>query len=117
MLKTILDSAEPGMVDTAAGASITLQFGINTMAVTVAIFAVIMASRLIHKLGGRINQAIRYFILGILCNAVAISWSLFFGHLYVLGGALFDVHQNFMSLGMVFFIISTLKFSRLIQNV
>lgn len=116
MQETIFDNAEPGMMDTATGASSALQNGINTVAIIIALFAVIMAVRLIHKLGGRINQAIRYFILGIVCNAAAIGWSLFFGHVYLFGGVFFDVHQNFMSLGMIFFIISTLKFYRLIYN-
>ena len=117
MPTTIFEDAEPSMMDTAVGASNSLQLGIDTLAIIIGIFALIIAVRLINKLGGRINQALRYFIAGIICNAAAIVWSLFFGHVYVIGGAYFDVHQNFMTFGMIFFILSTLKFSKLVENV
>ena len=117
MQDIIFDNAEPGMMDAATSASSGLQFGINMVAIIIAVFAVIMAVRLVSKSGGRINRAIRYFILGVACNALAIGWSLFLGHVYLFGNVCFDIHQNFMSLGMLFFIISTFKFSRLTQNV
>lgn len=117
MQETAFSYGEFGVMDASTDVSSGLQLGISVVAITVAVFAFIMAFRLVHKLGGRINQAVRYFILGIACNASAIGWSLFFGHVYFLGDVYFDIHQNLMSLGMIFFIISTLKFSRLIQNV
>ena len=117
MQETAFNYGESGMTGGSTDVSGVLQLGISVVAITVAVFAAIMAFRLVHKLGGRINQAIRYFILGIACNASAIVWSIFSGHIYLFGDVYFDIHQNLMSLGMVFFIISTLKFSRLIQNV
>lgn len=73
----MLIDTEPRMTDSAVGTSNAFQVGIDTIAIIVGIFAVITPVRLIRKLGGRINQALRYFILGIVCNAVAIVWSLF----------------------------------------
>ncbi len=104
--------------DMAMGAmagSNTLQLSVDALAVLIGIFAIALVIKLNRQLGGRINQALRYFILGVLCNVLAILWSLFFGHVLVVGGMNLDMHQNLMTLGMLFFIISTARFSKLVQ--
>ncbi|MCR4311087.1 MAG: hypothetical protein NUV54_00745 [Candidatus Taylorbacteria bacterium] len=99
------------------GNSNLLQHSINTVALVVAFLAVVVAIRMAGAMGGRIRKAIFYFILGIVANALAVFWTLFFAHQYLVWGVYLDVHQNLMSLGMIFFVISTYKFSKLVQNV
>lgn len=110
-------SGGSGAAHTAASVSSMFQLSVNSIAVIIGLAAVIVAIGLVRKLGGRINLAIRYFILGIVCNATAIGWSIFFDHIYVIGGSAIDVHQNLMTLGMIFFIVSTFKFYKIIRNV
>ena len=107
------DFATMGM----GGSHSTFQLSIDFLAVFIGLFAIVMVIKLNHKLGGRIHRALRYFILGVLSNVLAIVWSLSFGHLYTIGGFSLDMHQNLMTIGMVFFIISTVRFSKLVQNV
>ncbi len=99
----------------AVGVSNTIQILINLSAVAVGLLAVVWVLKLNRRFGGRVNQALRFFIAGILCNVFAIGWSLFFEHAYVVGSMALDVHQNLMTLGMIFFIFSTARFSKLIN--
>lgn len=101
----------------AASAENGIQLGIDIAALFIGIFAVVIILKVNRVLGGRINQALRYFIAGIVCNLLAIVWSLVFVHTYLVGGFHIDIHQNLMSVGLIFFIISTIKFSKLLQNV
>ena len=73
MSSILFEDAEPGMMGS-AGASNTLQLGIDVVAILIGIFAVFVAIHLIRRIGGRINEALRYFIFGVACNAVAIFW-------------------------------------------
>lgn len=97
------------------GASNAFQIAINVGAMVVGLLAVVWVFKLNRTLGGRVSQALRFFIAGILCNVAAIGWSLFFEHAYVIGNMEVDVHQNLMTVGMIFFILSTARFSKLIN--
>ena len=107
---------QSGMMGSVTSISSSLQFGIDIVSIIIGVVAFFMAVRLVRGLGGRISRAIKYFIVGIVCNAAAIAWSLFLDHGYVLGGMYLDIHQNLMTLGMIFFIISTFRFSKLAQG-
>ncbi len=117
MMETFQNDAQVNTMNSVAAASDTLQFGVDILSILIGIFAFILAIRLIRKLGGSINQALKFFIAGVVCNAVAIGWSMAFEHGYVLGGMYIDIHQNLMTLGMIFFIISTFRFSKLVRGV
>lgn len=97
-----------------SGASNFLQFSIDILAAVIGLFAVLVVIRLNRRLGGKISKALTFFILGVFCNILAIVWSVFFGHVFLVGGMNFNLHQNLMSLGMIFFIVSTTKFSKLV---
>ena len=97
------------------GVNTLLQSSLDGVAIIIGLFAILIVFRLNGRLGGRINIALRYFIAGVLSNIVAIIWSLSFGHDYIWNGFAFDIHQNFMTLGMIFFIISTVQFSKLMR--
>lgn len=95
----------------------SMQLGIDIAALFVGALAVATVIRISRRLGGRVKEALRYFTIGITSNIAAIVWSLFFGHSYMVAGFHIDVHQNLMSIGLIFFIISAIKFSKIVQNV
>ena len=97
------------------GASNTFQIAINVVAIVVGLFAVVWVLHLNRTIGGRVRQALWFFIAGILCNVVAIGWSLFLEHDFIFSNITIDIHQNLMTLGMIFFIISTARFAKLIN--
>jgi len=89
---------------------------VGIAATLIGLFAIYLLIKLNRKLGGKIKTALQYFVLGVLANIVAIIWSLFFEHIYVIAGITFNIHQLLMTLGMIFFILSTYRFSSLIQS-
>ncbi|OGI68675.1 hypothetical protein A3A05_03245 [Candidatus Nomurabacteria bacterium RIFCSPLOWO2_01_FULL_41_12] len=97
-------------------ASSTLQFQniLDFIAVLAGIIAIYYLIHLNKKLGGKLSAAIRFFNLGMVANVLAIAWSTFWGHLYVVAGASLDIHHLLMSLGMIFFILSIHKLSGLV---
>ena len=95
----------------------SIQLGIDVSALLIGLLAVATVIRINRRLGGRVRQALSYFTIGISCNIAAILWSLFFGHSYMVGGFHIDVHQNLMSVGLVFFIIAAARFAKIVQNV
>lgn len=97
------------------GASNTFQIVINMIAIVVGLLAVVWVFHLNRTLGGRVRQALWFFIAGILCNVVAVGWSLFLEHDFIFRNIAIDIHQNLMTAGMIFFIISTARFSKLIN--
>ena len=94
-----------------------LQLSISVAAVLFGVVAMVVIVRINRELGGRVRQALRFVVLGILCNVLAILWSLFWGHGQIVGNTYVDIHQNLMTVGMICFIISTIRFSKLMQNV
>lgn len=90
--------------------------GIVILAVVIGLVAITLVIRLNRQLGGKIRSALWYFLLGIFVNLFAMVYTLFFGHVYAIGKLSVDVHDLFMALGMVFFILSAYQFSRLIQT-
>lgn len=90
--------------------------GVDVVAVIIGLVAVISVVRLNQKLGGKIKSALWFFLLGVFINIFAMVWTAFFGHTYTLGTATFDVHDVFMAIGMVFFTLSTYRFSLLVPR-
>ena len=105
------------MAPLAANLSVNfVQLVIDIAAILIGFFAIYLLVKVNRKLGGKINTALQFFVWGVLSNIAAILWSLFFEHTYVVAGMAFDIHQLLMTLGMIFFILSTHRFSSLIQN-
>lgn len=101
----------------ATGNAISAQIFFDVIAVLAGIVAIYHLVCLNRKLGGKLSGALKFFNLGVLSNVLSIAWSTFSSHaIYIIGTVTFDIHHVFMSLGMVFFIISTHKFSSLIQG-
>lgn len=101
----------------ASGGMIPAQTFFDVVAVLAGIVAIYHLVSLNRKLGGKLSGALKFFNLGVLSNVLSITWSTFVGHaIYTLGTVMFDIHHVFMSLGMVFFIVSTHKFSSLVQG-
>lgn len=98
--------------------SYVLQFQnvLDFIAILVGVIAIYYLTRLNQKLGGKLSGAIMYFNLGMAANVLAISWSIFWGHIYTIAGAGLDMHHVLMSIGMIFFILSTRKLSGLVKN-
>ena len=94
-----------------------LQFGIDITALLIGGLAVMTIFRIMRQPGGRVNQALRFFTVGIVFNMLAIVWSLSSGHPFQIFGFYLDMHQNLMSVGLVFFIISALRFAKITSNV
>lgn len=101
------------MVATGSVNFIEWAFGFG--AIIIGFCSVYILLRLNQKLGGKIGVALRYFILGVGANIFAVLWSLFFDHLFVIAGLTFNAHQLFMTFGMIFFILSTYRFSLLVR--
>ncbi len=89
------------------------QGSLDAFAVAIGLVAIYLLIKLNRKLGGKLSGALRLFNLGMAANVVAITWSSFSGHVYVVGGIPIDIHHFFMTLGMIFFIIATNRFSSL----
>ncbi len=92
------------------------ELAINIAAIVIGFLSMYLLIRLNRQLGGRIQTALWFFVLGVLANVAAILWSLFFEHTYIVANTTFDAHQLLMTIGMIFFILSTRKFSLLIRN-
>jgi len=91
------------------------QMTIGIITVIIGLSAIFLIFRINRQLGGRISQALRFFTAGVLCNVSAVIWTLVYGHSLVIGSIDVNIHQNLMSIGMIFFIISTTRFAKLIQ--
>lgn len=89
---------------------------VESIAVIVGFIAVYLLLRLNTRLGGKINAALRFFILGVLSNVLAIVLSELGYHQYAFGTLTIDIHHVLMAIGMIFFVISTRRFSSLISN-
>ena len=97
--------------------TIQIQILFDVVAALAGIIAIYHLVCLNRKLGGKLSDALRFFNLGVLANVLSIVWSTFSSHaIYTLGTITFDVHHVLMSLGMIFFIISTHKFSSLVKG-
>ena len=105
----------PGEVSAIANTNV-IELIIDFGAIIIGFGAIYLLIRLNQTLGGKIKSALWFFVLGVLSNVVAILWSLFLDHMYNIGGTMFNIHQFFMTVGMIFFIISTHRFSSLIQS-
>lgn len=96
--------------------SVPVQSILDFIAVLAGVVAIYYLFRLNKRLGGKLSGAIRFFNLGVASNVLAIAWSTFLGHLYIVAGISLDIHHLLMSVGMIFFIFSTHKLSELIQG-
>ncbi len=98
------------------GYVIGVQGVVDFIAIMVGIIAIYSLIRLNEKLGGKLSGAIRFFNLGMAANVLAILWSAFLGHMFIIAGMEVDAHHFLMSIGMIFFILSTRKLSGLVQS-
>lgn len=89
---------------------------VDVAAVIIGLAAIYFVLRLNKSLGGKIKSALRFYILGIFANVFAMIWTAFFGHTYTIGAVTFDIHNVFMAIGMVFFTVSTYRFSLLVPK-
>ncbi|MEK7499396.1 MAG: hypothetical protein AAB649_02205 [Patescibacteria group bacterium] len=101
---------------TALPAVLNVQSLLDFIAVLFGVVAIYSLIRLNRKLGGKLSAAIRFFNFGMAANVLAVVWSTFWGHLYMIAGVSFDFHHLLMSVGMIFFILSTNKLSGLVVN-
>ena len=93
-----------------------IDIGVDIVAICIGLIAIIFVVRLNRKLGGKIKSALWFFLLGVFINMFAMLWTAFFGHVYTLGTVTFDVHDVFMAVGMIFFILSAYRFSLLVPR-
>jgi len=93
-----------------------IDIGVYVVAICIGLVAIILVIRLNRKLGGKINSALWFFSFGVFINMFAMLWTAFLGHTYTLGTMTFDVHNVFMALGMIFFILSAYRFSLLVPR-
>ena len=98
------------------GYVIGVQGVVDLIAIVVGTVAIYYLIRLNRKLGGKLSGGIRFFNFGMAANVLAILWSAFIGHIYVIFGTEIDIHHFLMSIGMIFFILSTRKLSGLVQS-
>lgn len=89
---------------------------LDFIAVLIGVITIYSLIRLNKRLGGKLSSAIRFFNFGMAANVLAIVWSTFWEHEYMLAGVTFDIHHLFMTVGMILFIISTRKFFGLVLN-
>jgi len=89
---------------------------VDVIAIAIGLIAIVGVTRLNRNLGGKMKSALQFFVLGILSNIVAMIWTSFYGHTYTIGMTTFDIHNFFMAVGMLFFILSTWRFSLLIPR-
>ncbi len=99
-----------------AGSVNYIQLIFDVVAIATGIITVFFLLQLNSKVGGKLNSALWFFIWGMVANISAIIWSIFFGHVYVLVGMEFDLHHFLMTVGMIFFIISTSRFFSIVKN-
>lgn len=93
-----------------------IQSVLDLAAIIIGVVSIYSLVRLNKKLGGKLSGAIKFFNLGMTANVLAIISSVLWVHEYTLSGVTFDLHHVLMSIGMIFFILSTRKLSGLVQN-
>lgn len=89
---------------------------VYAIAFLVGLFALMLILRLNRRMGGKIKPALWYFGLGIFANLAAMFYTEVFGHTYTFGTVTFDVHTVFMTIGMIFFVLSAYNFSKLVPR-
>lgn len=99
-----------------ASNTLPIQSILDLIAIIIGVIAIYSLIRLNQKLGGKLSLVVKFFNLGMAANVLAIIWSTFFGHIYTVAGVSFDIHHLLMSVGMIFFILSTRKLLGLVAN-
>lgn len=117
----------------------TLELAIDIVATILGFISIFLLVRLNRNLGGKMNTAVRLFIGGIVFMVLAFAWTMVFGHVGVeltVGGMgamegmegmgaggmqadgdrYVDAHHILMAIGMIFLILSSRKFSSLVNN-
>lgn len=103
------------MADSSGGINV-IQLIMDAVAIGTGLITVFFLLRLNLRIGGKINSALWFFIWGMMANTSAILWSTFFVHVYTFNGLEFDMHHFLMTLGMMFFIVSTSRFFSIVKG-
>lgn len=89
---------------------------ISGVVVVIIFIALAVAFKLNRDFGGKLKAAISLFIGGVIVNLISAFWGSFVSHRVPLADSSFDTHNLLMAIAMVFFLVSILKFARLIPR-
>ena len=89
---------------------------VSSIAIFIGLVSIYLIIKLTKNLGGKIKSALQFFILGVSANILAMIWNILFGHTFTISIITVDAHNILMAIGMIFFIISTYRFSLLIPR-
>ncbi|MDO8575973.1 MAG: hypothetical protein Q7R90_01520 [bacterium] len=109
------------MDTTMISATVVMEQGLADLIVDVATIVIGLASvyivtRLNRNLGGKIKSALQFFVWGVVINIIAVVYTTFLSHAVTIGGIELDAHNLLMAFAMIFFILSTYRFSLLVAR-
>ena len=109
------------METTMISATIVMEQGLADLIVDVVTIVIGLASvyiiiKLNRNLGGKIKSALQLFVWGVAINIIAVVYTTFLSHSVTIGGVALDAHNLLMAFAMIFFILSTYRFSLLISR-
>lgn len=94
---------------------------IDLIGIAIGVGAVVLGLNLKKTIGGRVGEGLTYFMWGVVWMVLAFVYTLFNARFNTvlkgqlnLGGV--DIHHALMTLGMIFFIVSARKFTRLAKE-
>ncbi|MEK7074207.1 MAG: hypothetical protein AAB968_00410 [Patescibacteria group bacterium] len=86
---------------------------IDVIGIITGIVAIITVNNLNKVLAGKLSSALKVFMWGIVFMILAFLYTVVFTRLMLLPKPAVDIHHLFMTLGMIFFIMSAKKFANL----
>jgi|GEM_PF-1920936 len=103
-------------VPASEGALFSLQWGIDVLMLGFGTWAIFLIVRINRTLKGKVRQALRYFMVGIALSLLAVISSLSSYHTLALGSATIEIHRTLMAAGFVCFVMSVMRFSKLLEH-
>ena len=101
---------------TAAIGGESIDLIIDVVTIIIGLASIYIIIRLNRNLGGKIKSALQYFVWGVAINIVAVVYTTVLSHTLTIGGISVDAHNLLMAFAMIFFILSTYRFSLLIAR-
>ena len=89
---------------------------VDVATIIIGLASIYIIIRLNRNLGGKIKSALQFFVWGVAINIVAVVYTTFLSHTLTIGGVAIDAHNLLMAFAMVFFILSTYRFSLLVAR-
>lgn len=89
---------------------------IDIVGIAVGVIAIVAIVGKRAVLGGRVGQALNLFVFGLAFMILAFTWTLIFVRFALVFPPPFNAHHLFMTLGMIFFVLSAWKLTSLIQG-